>query len=184
MFCTGSLRLFGLTGRILREKRPPDQQASYGVRQGKKAPPRRTRSGHTIGRGKGTLRQRARQASRAEMTPDDAAVRLGAMGQGMRASDARPCRICCLQPASAKAQGGLHDLFERAGLGGKKRRLARGRRGRYPACAAAHLSLPSNIIASAAALSEATPGPRVLNLRTGSAGMSGGRPEGQRLGST
>ena len=129
------------------------------------------------------LRQRARQASRAEMTPDDAAVRLDAMGQGMRASDARPCRICCLQPASAKAQGGLHDLFERAGLGGKKRRLARGRRGRYPACAAAHLSLPSNIIASAAALSEATPGPRVLNLRTGSAGMSGVVKKG-RLGST
>ena len=66
------------------------------------------------------LRQRARRASRAEMTPDGAAMHLDAMGEGMRASDARQCRICCFQPKSEKADGGLHDVFEHADLGGKR----------------------------------------------------------------
>ena len=106
------------------------------------------------------LRQRARRASRAEMTPDGAAMHLDAMGEGMRASDARQCLICCFQRKSEKADGGLHDVFEHADLGGKKRRSTRGQRGRYPARAAAHLSLPSNIMASVAALSRLTTGPK------------------------
>ena len=39
MFCTSGLGLFELRGRILRGKRPPDQQAACGVGQGKRAPP-------------------------------------------------------------------------------------------------------------------------------------------------
>ena len=39
MFCTDGLGHFGLRGRILRGKRPHDQQAACRVRQGKRAPP-------------------------------------------------------------------------------------------------------------------------------------------------
>ena len=123
------------------------------------------------------LRQRARRACHAEMTPGSTFMHLYAMDKGMAASHARQCRICCYLPKSENAEGGLQHLFDRAGLGGKKRRSARGHRGRYPAGAAAHLSLPSNIIASAAAVSWTTPGPRMLNLRTDNAGMSGGPQE-------
>ena len=66
------------------------------------------------------LRHRARRACRAEMTRDNASMHLYAMDVGMRASHARQCRICCYQPKSEKAEGGLHDVFDRADLVGKK----------------------------------------------------------------
>ena len=123
-------------------------------------------------------RHRARQACCGETTPRNAAMHLHAMDEGMRASDTRQCRICCYLTKSEKEEEGLQRLFDRAALGGKKRRSARGHRGRYPAGAAAHLPLPSNIIASSAALSMATPGPNILNLRTGSDEMPGGCQDG------
>ena len=183
MFCTGGLQLFGLRGRILREK---NASRSAGFLWGSTGQESATARGSVqctahapaeLSAAAKALRHRARRACRAEMTRDNASMHLYAMDEGMRASHARQCRICCYQPKSEKAEGGLHDVFDRADLGGKKRRSARGHRGRYPARAAAHLSLPSNILAPAAALSRTTPGPRMLNLRTGNAGMSGGPQE-------
>jgi len=92
------------------------------------------------------LRHRARQAYGGETPPRSAVMHLDAIAEGMRASDARQCRICCYLTKSEKEEGGLQSLFDRAALGGKKRRSARRHRGRYPARVAAHLSLSSNII--------------------------------------
>ena len=185
MFCTEGLRLFGLRGCILREKmasrsasflwgstRQLSATARGSVRCAGHAPAKQSAAAKMP-------RHRARQACCGETTPRNAAMHLYAMDEGMRASDTRQCRICCYLTKSEKEEEGLQRLFDRAALGGKKRRSTRGQRGRYPARAAAHLSLPSNIMASVAALSRLTPpGQGMLNLCTGSAGTSGGRQEG------
>ena len=64
------------------------------------------------------LRHRARHAYCGEATPDNTSLHLYAMAKGMRAFHARQCRICCFQPKSENGDGGLHDLFDRADLGG------------------------------------------------------------------
>ena len=114
IFCTGGLRLFELRGRILREKRPPDQQASCGVRQGKRAP----RPG-ALCSAPDTLRPNKRPRRRhsgiargmpidcGEATPPNTAMHLYAMDTALRPSDARQCRICCNLTKSENAGGGL-----------------------------------------------------------------------------